>query len=105
MKTAVHYVVVVVGSTAIYVGILAVAVLFARRLYYHTRWRNAHFCWMCKARVSYDEVMHSHARCPYCGFKHPEEATIMRTFQRAVRWSPGSWWRIWETPHEEVRDE
>lgn len=72
------------------------------------RWQTGWFCVSCDHLLSYREVMYSHGRCPYCGYKGPRAITIVDTKERAYRIvRTGPWWAFWRKrvewgPHDKA---
>ena len=74
-------------------------------------YKTAWFCVSCNGEVSYGQKMHSHGRCPLCGYKGEKACTILETYEVAYirkRIPSGSWWKrdtfirefLWEGKNE-----
>jgi DNA-directed RNA polymerase subunit RPC12/RpoP len=64
-------------------------------------YRTAYFCVSCKEEMSFETMMHSHGRCPHCGFKHPSACTVVACFERGYYYKKiNPWWKIWKKQFE-----
>lgn len=57
---------------------------------YKTIW----FCIECDHKLTDHERMYSHGRCPYCGFKHKDACTIVKTREEAKRIEEKKWYQF-----------
>jgi hypothetical protein len=59
-------------------------------------WKTEYNCFYCKESLSNDDRCYG-GRCPYCGNKHPDACSFVKTTERAyydVR--IGKWYEFWK---------
>ena len=69
-----------------------------------TTFKTAFFCINCDGEVSHYTKMYSHGRCPLCGYKDPDAATIIKTTEKAYRMIRRPWWKFWDYKKEFLND-
>lgn len=66
------------------------------------KYTNIGRCKRCHHQVSWQEKMHSHGTCPYCG--NTSGGTVVDTYKEVGYWSGSRSNRVWNPTGEKIND-